>query len=336
MMRQQQQRPLPSFVLTKDEVGWRTSDSLQRAAVGQGVTVVRGSLLSPAHHSVDTSRAVAATMVVRDMAGVRVSVFMRDVVEVTPAQAELLAAVRSAAARHLLVDWAVLRGVRVGASVQYCAPAEPPVPALVRFVGAVPEVREAGYMVGLEVTCAAWALGDTDGRVGNTRYFSLEDPTKGIICDISFLKVEEIHSRDRLESLNRGTVEKHLAIYDNNNTNVTSNNLYKGRGRGTTVDNREVQGRGGEVQGRGREVQGRSREGQGRGSEVQGRNREVQGRSKEVQGRPPPSGEVHGRGGEVQGGGGGGGKSAHEVQRARLASNQVSRVAARLELMHLG
>ena len=322
MGQKEQPRPSPAFVLTRDEVGWRTSDSVHHTAdLRDKVAVVRGSLLAPAD-SLDTRRAVTATMLVRDMADVRVTVALRDLVEVAPAEAELLAAVRGAEAVYRLAEARVLHQVRVGAAVQYCAPGDQPVPALVRFVGAVPEVREAGYMVGLEVTCAAWALGDTDGRVGNTRYFSLEDPTKGIICDISFLKVEEIHSRDRLESLNRGTVEKHLAIYDNNNTNVTSNNLYKGRGRGTKVDNREVQGRGGEVQGRGREVQGRSRE--------------VQGRSKEVQGRPPPSGEVHGRGVEVQGGGGGGGRSAHEVQRARLASNQVSRVAARLELMHLG
>ena len=92
MGQKDQQRQAPAFVLARDAVGWRSSESMDHTAdLRDKVEVVRGSLLSPLERSKDLSRAVTATMLVRDIKDVRVTVSMRDLVEVAPVEAELLA-----------------------------------------------------------------------------------------------------------------------------------------------------------------------------------------------------------------------------------------------------
>lgn len=106
--------------------------------------------------------------------------------------------------------------VRMGDRVVYCAPGDSPVPAVVRFLGAVPELRSRGYLLGLEVTLEDWGLGETDGSVEGRRYFNT-DPIRGVFCDVGKVRIEEIHSKEKLESLNRGTVGRITAMIDNNN-----------------------------------------------------------------------------------------------------------------------
>ena len=77
--------------------------------------------------------------------------------------------------------------MRVGDRVLYCAPGERHVPAVVRFVGQVPELRARGHLVGLEVLRYDWRSGDTDGTVGKKRYFRA-DPSKGVFCDVSMVR----------------------------------------------------------------------------------------------------------------------------------------------------
>ena len=99
---------------------------------------------------------------------------------------DLLAAVRGQEARYKLLASRQL-GARVGDRVQYCAPGERPVPAIVRFVGPVPELRARGHLVGLEVLSDDWGGGDTDGTLGQKRYFRAI-ASKGVFCDVSMVR----------------------------------------------------------------------------------------------------------------------------------------------------
>ena len=124
----------------------------------------------------------------------------------------------------------------MGDRVVYCAPGDSPVPAIVRFLGAVPELRSRGYLLGLEVTLADWGLGETDGSVEGRRYFNT-DPSRGVFCDVGKVRIEEIHSKEKLESLNKGTVGRITAMIDNNNMVKNGNMLRDKRdGEGRSRD----------------------------------------------------------------------------------------------------
>ena len=187
------------------------------------VNVPRGSLLALAERSADTSRMVTVNVKVLDMPGVKASVMTKQMREIHSQQSELLGAVRGPEDRYSLLDSRRLK-VRMGDRVVYCAPGDPPVSAVVRFLGAVPELRSRGYLLGLEITLEDWGLGETDGSVEGRRYFNT-DPSRGVFCDVSKVRIEEIHSKEKLESLNRGTVGRITAMIDNNNMVKNGANL---------------------------------------------------------------------------------------------------------------
>ena len=111
-------------------------------------------------------------------------------------------------------------------------------------------------MLGLEVTSRDWMQGQTNGSYGHKTYFRA-DRSKGVICDVSMVAVEDIHSKERLESLNKGTVERialimdKTSLTDNNNVkNVNMNEEYgkedrSGYGRPAKIENYSLAVRGG-------------------------------------------------------------------------------------------
>ena len=197
------------------------------------VNVPRGSLLALAERSADISRVVTVVVKVVDIPGVKASVMTKQMREFSSQQSELLAAVRGPEDRYTLLDSRRLK-VRMGDRVVFCAPGDPPVPAIVRFLGAVPDLRSRGYLLGLEITLEDWGLGETDGSVGGRRYFNT-DPSRGVFCDVSKVRIEEIHSKEKLESLNRGTVGRITAMIDNNNM-VKNVNMMKDKRDGDGRD----------------------------------------------------------------------------------------------------
>ena len=247
------------FLLCRDSSGWRESSSLYQLEQQDTVPVPRGSLLVLAEASQDVARMVTVTVRVTDLPGVKATLPTKDMQEVTGAGGELLAAVTDTETRYQLLSCRQL-GARAGDRVIYRPPGEQRgVPAIVRYVGAVPELRSRGYMLGLEVTSRDWMHGQTDGSYGRRCYFKA-DRTKGVICDVSMVAVEDIHSKERLESFNKGTVERiallmdKTSLTDNNNVkNVNMNEEYgkeerSGCGRPAKIENYSVvvrAGRGG-------------------------------------------------------------------------------------------
>jgi hypothetical protein len=194
--------------------------------------VPRGSVLSPAEPAAFHSNLVTATMDVRSLPGVpgvrgmRATVSMKDLQEVPWPQGQLLKAVRSPETRYSLLSSLQL-AARPGDAVQYCAPGDPPVPATVRFVGPVPELRALGHLLGLEAADPDWLGGDTDGSIGVNRYFNT-DQLRGVFCDVSQVLMEDSHCSQRLESLKKSNVERIAALMDNNDVkNVNTNQQHR-------------------------------------------------------------------------------------------------------------
>ena len=82
----------------------------------------------------------------------------------------------------------------VGLEVLYCEPGCHPVAATVRFVGSVPELRAAGYLLGLEVSYPAWTKVQQwrkDGSVHDAVYFKVADTSHGVFCDLSCVRMRE-------------------------------------------------------------------------------------------------------------------------------------------------
>jgi hypothetical protein len=215
----------PMFVLCRDSKGWRSNPASLHCAQEptETVAVPRGSLLSPAEPSAFHSKLVTVTVNVRDLPGVRATVSTKEMQEVPWLQAQLLAAVRGPDTRYNLLSSRRLKA-RAGDAVQYCAPGEAPVTATVRFVGAVPELRAVGHLLGLEAVDPGWVLGDTDGSTSRNRYFNT-DQLRGVFCDVGHVRVEDIHCRQRLERLNKCNVETIAAtvrLESINNTSVKS------------------------------------------------------------------------------------------------------------------
>ena len=160
-------------------------------AILSQVIVPRGSLLALAERSADITRTVTVNVKVLDMPGVKANVRTKQMREIHSQQGELLAAVRGPEDRYMLLDSQRLNNIQMGDKVVYCAPREIPVPAVVKFLGAVPELRSRGYLLGLEITLEDWGLGETDGSVIEGRQYFSTDQSRGIFCDVSRIRIEK-------------------------------------------------------------------------------------------------------------------------------------------------
>lgn len=127
------------FLLCRDSSGWRESSSLYQDQQDT-VPVPRGSLLVLAEASQDVARLVTVTVRVTDLPAVKATLQTKDMQEVTGQGGELLAAVPDAETRYQLLSCRQLRA-RAGDRLLYCPPGARPVPAIVRYVGGVPELR---------------------------------------------------------------------------------------------------------------------------------------------------------------------------------------------------
>ena len=129
----------PVFLLCRDYSGWRESSSLYQEQQDT-VPVPRGSLLVLAEASQDVSRLVTVTVRVTDLQGVKATLQTKDMQEVTGQGGEFLAAVMNLDTRYQLLTCKQL-GAKAGDKLLYRPPGERPVPAVVRYVGGVPELR---------------------------------------------------------------------------------------------------------------------------------------------------------------------------------------------------
>ena len=108
------------IVLCKDSLGWRSNPASLLSAQDptEAVEVPRGCLLSPVEPFAFHSKLVTVTVDVRDLPGVRATVSMKEVQEVTWPQEQLLAALCSPETRYTLLSSRWL-AARPGDAVQY-------------------------------------------------------------------------------------------------------------------------------------------------------------------------------------------------------------------------
>jgi len=160
------------------------------------VEVARGSLLqvdNPYNFVFDQNKTVSVTVSVLEIDGVKLTVLVEDLVKISVEEFQLLSNLNSKEMRLKLVTTKgsnnCILNIRVGDLVSYRPPRCSPIPAIVRYIGPVPELVRCGHLLGVQVIEPDWVAGNTDGSVGGRSYFCTEKG-KGVFCDIGALQVK--------------------------------------------------------------------------------------------------------------------------------------------------
>jgi len=144
------------YLLTKTASGWLSTDTrfLSNHQM-EVVEVARGSILEVDNaYNFDPHKTVSVTVSVLDIQGVKVTALLKDLVAVSVDEFHLLCNVNSKEMRLKMVTTKSSTSPlnrRIGDMVSYIPPGSHAVPAIVRYIGPVPELVRVGHLLGLQV-----------------------------------------------------------------------------------------------------------------------------------------------------------------------------------------